>query len=137
MVSEKRPKMSESRLILPVDAGHEEGAFQGCDPFLEQFPDYGFLVMGRQRPEAPRHLLQVRSVDGGLRLEVRSQLLQGAPGRVQDRKSTRRTPVTNAHLVCRLLLEKKKPPCTNTRITHPKINLTTRYTTHSHATQTM
>src|SRR3546814_2962273 len=24
-----------------------------------------------------------------------------------DRKSTRRTPVTNAHLVCRLLLEKK------------------------------
>src|SRR3546814_7799616 len=26
----------------------------------------------------------------------------------QDRKSTRRTPVTNAHLVCRLLLEKKK-----------------------------
>src|SRR3546814_7209600 len=26
----------------------------------------------------------------------------------QDRKSTRRTPVTSAHLVCRLLLEKKK-----------------------------
>src|SRR3546814_10693335 len=26
---------------------------------------------------------------------------------VLDRKSTRRTPVTNAHLVCRLLLEKK------------------------------
>src|SRR3546814_7025651 len=25
----------------------------------------------------------------------------------RDRKSTRRTPVTNAHLVCRLLLEKK------------------------------
>src|SRR3546814_7332594 len=27
---------------------------------------------------------------------------------LQDRKSTRLTPVTNAHLVCRLLLEKKK-----------------------------
>src|SRR3546814_4514844 len=27
---------------------------------------------------------------------------------LRDRKSTRRTPVTNAHLVCRLLLEKKK-----------------------------
>src|SRR3546814_6125987 len=27
--------------------------------------------------------------------------------RNRDRKSTRRTPVTNAHLVCRLLLEKK------------------------------
>src|SRR3546814_3657830 len=26
----------------------------------------------------------------------------------RDRKSTRLTPVTNAHLVCRLLLEKKK-----------------------------
>src|SRR3546814_4155609 len=26
----------------------------------------------------------------------------------QDRKSTRRTPVTNAHIVCRLMLEKKK-----------------------------
>src|SRR3546814_6903957 len=26
-----------------------------------------------------------------------------------DRKSTRLTPVTNAHLVCRRLLEKKKP----------------------------
>src|SRR3546814_8973844 len=29
-------------------------------------------------------------------------------GELGDRKSTRRTPVTNAHLVCRLLLEKKK-----------------------------
>src|SRR3546814_1168636 len=28
---------------------------------------------------------------------------------VVDRKSTRLNPVTNAHLVCRLLLEKKKP----------------------------
>src|SRR3546814_6901382 len=28
---------------------------------------------------------------------------------VQDRKSTRLNSVTNAHLVCRLLLEKKKP----------------------------
>src|SRR3546814_6740016 len=31
-----------------------------------------------------------------------------AKRRAVDRKSTRRTPVTNAHLVCRLLLEKKK-----------------------------
>src|SRR3546814_2716278 len=29
-------------------------------------------------------------------------------GRQKDRKSTRLNPVTNAHLVCRLLLEKKK-----------------------------
>src|SRR3546814_2391474 len=37
--------------------------------------------------------------------DVVSQLLLAIP---IDRKSTRRTPVTNAHLVCRLLLEKKK-----------------------------
>src|SRR3546814_1109521 len=36
---------------------------------------------------------------------------------VADRKSTRRTPVTNAHLVCRLLLEKKKKTAANKRIT--------------------
>src|SRR3546814_7501468 len=33
-----------------------------------------------------------------------------------DRKSTRRTPVTNAHLVCRLLLDKKQSkPTTDVR----------------------
>src|SRR3546814_1632054 len=32
----------------------------------------------------------------------------GPIGAVIDRKSTRLNPVTNAHLVCRLLLEKKK-----------------------------
>src|SRR3546814_15882670 len=33
--------------------------------------------------------------------------------RSRDRKSTRMTPVTNAHLVCRLLLEKKNTPKKN------------------------
>src|SRR3546814_7562763 len=32
---------------------------------------------------------------------------QGTGARTRDRKSTRLNPVTNAHLVCRLLLEKK------------------------------
>src|SRR3546814_5224711 len=36
------------------------------------------------------------------------------PLRHQDRKCTRLTPVTNAHLVCRLLLEKKKTPTKST-----------------------
>src|SRR3546814_1238051 len=47
-----------------------------------------------------------------------------------DRKSTRLTPVTNAHLVCRLLLEKKitKHKQTNK---HTKTN-TTKQLTHSH-----
>src|SRR3546814_8157830 len=34
--------------------------------------------------------------------------VRGARENNLDRKSTRLTPVTNAHLVCRLLLEKKK-----------------------------
>src|SRR3546814_3071678 len=34
--------------------------------------------------------------------------ITNARDRQVDRKSTRLTPVTNAHLVCRLLLEKKK-----------------------------
>src|SRR3546814_1902796 len=40
-------------------------------------------------------------------------------GPLLDRKSTRLTPVTNAHIVCRLLLEKKKnrPPHNKTRDT--------------------
>src|SRR3546814_5914043 len=37
---------------------------------------------------------------------------------VEDRKSTRRTPVTNAHLVCRLLLEKKKNYIDNSSLLH-------------------
>src|SRR3546814_7909454 len=36
---------------------------------------------------------------------------------MEDRKSTRLNPVTNAHLVCRLLLEKKK---TKTTIQHKR-----------------
>src|SRR3546814_8271529 len=40
----------------------------------------------------------------GARDRRRGMVRHGRP----DRKSTRRTPVTNAHLVCRLLLEKKK-----------------------------
>src|SRR3546814_9510376 len=40
----------------------------------------------------------------GLLLMWNNMRPDGSP---KDRKSTRRTPVTNAHLVCRLLLEKK------------------------------
>src|SRR3546814_6816968 len=44
-----------------------------------------------------------------------------------DRKSTRLTPVTNAHLVCRLLLEKKKQQRTKTAVTrHKKKNKMTK-----------
>src|SRR3546814_10773621 len=43
--------------------------------------------------------------------------LCGAPSRdSEDRKSTRLNSITNAHLVCRLLLEKKKKQKTDTKI---------------------
>src|SRR3546814_2205064 len=42
----------------------------------------------------------------------------------RDRKSTRRTPVTNAHLVCRLLLAKKKKN-QQTQTQYPKYTHTT------------
>src|SRR3546814_6244555 len=47
-----------------------------------------------------------------------------AAGDIRDRKSTRLNSITNAHLVCRLLLEKKK---TNTNTT-PKLTQTTQTT---------
>src|SRR3546814_5115930 len=53
---------------------------------------------------------------------------KGGPAKIalsiSDRKSTRLNPVTNAHLVCRLLLEKKK-----------KSNKRYPYTQHTHITK--
>src|SRR3546814_1212276 len=40
------------------------------------------------------------------------------PSEARDRKSTRLNPVTNAHLVCRLLLEKKNPKHKQIPIVH-------------------
>src|SRR3546814_8960670 len=42
--------------------------------------------------------------------------ISARPRTREDRKSTRLTPVTNAHLVCRLLLEKKNNQNTTQRI---------------------
>src|SRR3546814_2079142 len=47
------------------------------------------------------------------RIAYRARLQQGPRQARRDRKSTRLTPVTNAHLVCRLLLEKKKQTTQN------------------------
>src|SRR3546814_8848005 len=65
----------------------------------------------RDRSGQWQHLHILLSVRRDHRPRARSALartLQAQPRRLQDRKSTRLTPVTNAHLVCRLLLEKKK-----------------------------
>src|SRR3546814_2352627 len=56
--------------------------------------------------------------------------VRGAVRLPADRKSTRLTPVTNAHLVCRLLLEKKKKLKTEmltiTHKTTTKVDITQR-----------
>src|SRR3546814_3984698 len=63
----------------------------------------------RQRRRADPALLRWhREVSAGAGVMERWRLRSAG-----DRKSTRLTPVTNAHLVCRLLLEKKKNKDTN------------------------
>src|SRR3546814_10540595 len=57
----------------------------------------------RRRRPADRRQPPRRHI--GERARAAARLLRRAQG---DRKSKRLTPVTNAHLVCRLLLEKKK-----------------------------
>src|SRR3546814_6989543 len=79
------------------------------------------LVVKAQRLRRPAGDRQIALPADPLDLESRAQPVvaadviaahEGAVGRdaariAEDRKSTRRTPVTNAHIVCRLLLEKK------------------------------
>src|SRR3546814_3189467 len=85
------------RSVLGKRTGHEERP--KFDPFRQaeersreaeekviRLPD-----RGGERDKADRHLDEEELIE-------------------EDRKSTRLTPVTNAHLVCRLLLEKKKKP---------------------------
>src|SRR3546814_1729189 len=70
----------------------EHSPWHGCNsPVLRQAPFW----------KAPCHPTIYRPV-GAAPDSIASPL------RSPDRKSTRLTPVTNAHLVCRLLLEKKK-----------------------------
>src|SRR3546814_5401332 len=61
-------------------------------------------------PRADQGTPRARVRHGGPRRRRRWPPDADAPHPPQDRKSTRLTPVTNAHLVCRLLLEKKKQP---------------------------
>src|SRR3546814_8436873 len=49
-----------------------------------------------------------RTGDGTLATTLTAASVDDIDAVLLDRKSTRLTPVTNAHLVCRLLLEKKK-----------------------------
>src|SRR3546814_1714251 len=53
--------------------------------------------------------VKVQEANKGIESKLTAQTwVIGSVGFVLDRKSTRLTPVTNAHLVCRLLLETKK-----------------------------
>src|SRR3546814_3763877 len=74
--------------------------FVAIDEVIDQF---GRVILAAQRNllHRVRHDLHKRR-----RWQPVEGVLDGAA--VVDRKSTRLTPVTNAQLVCRLLLEKKK-----------------------------
>src|SRR3546814_5957714 len=92
---------------------------QGEAATFDQGDPAGDAGKGRERPvlrdageaDAPAEILRrrARRIDGEFAGHAAAVLpwLQRQGGKV-DRKSTRLTPVTNAHLVCRLLLEKKK-----------------------------
>src|SRR3546814_8936523 len=83
-----------------------------------------FFLMIRRPPRSTRtdtlfpYTTLFRSAGGAgpAAVEDQPQAEQAPVGRRHhgDRKSTRLNPVTNAHLVCRLLLEKKKKTKKNT-----------------------
>src|SRR3546814_2223964 len=67
------------------------------------------------RPDARLHQHQRRLPElTPLTVSLRARSISRRPTH-SDRKSTRLTPVTNAHLVCRLLLEKKSLTTTGKR----------------------
>src|SRR3546814_5436609 len=77
-------------------------------PYLSKSEEYDLSV--RWRDHGDKRAAD-RIVRAHLRLAIGTVMISVC-GLAVDRKSTRRTPVTNAHLVCRLLLEKKKNPST-------------------------
>src|SRR3546814_3845553 len=85
----------------------------GCgdrvDPPREQSVDaaqHGILLMDQGRDAIP--LRGEKGRQGGVAAKADHGGRTEGLIKARDRKSTRLTPVTNAHLVCRLLLEKKK-----------------------------
>src|SRR3546814_8705144 len=71
------------------------------------FP-YTTLFRSQAGPDGRACQGEARARQAGRRRAARRGAGAGCDRRPEDRKSTRLTPVTNAHLVCRLLLEKKK-----------------------------
>src|SRR3546814_4976817 len=82
----------------------------------KQAGDFGVALAERHRGHLLRFLVGLGDRCTG-QVAVLVAVLVGAR-RDRDRKSTRLNSVTNAHLVCRLLLEKKK--ITKTDDTHKK-----------------
>src|SRR3546814_3834723 len=78
--------------------------------------DDGLIVAGgmtliptmKQRLAQPSQVIDLGGIADLRGITVSGDSVTIGAMTTQDRKSTRRTPVTNAHLVCRLLLEKKK-----------------------------
>src|SRR3546814_4184359 len=84
-----------------------------------------------ERRRSPRQIAQHRAL---LRASHRERLFglfdQARLFEMADRKSTRLNPATNAQLVCRLLIAKKKHP--STFIPHSYYHTVTQYLHHIH-----
>src|SRR3546814_7888169 len=105
-LQKKRARPAAPIVLMSITPPQDSGAREGNPSILDaQREFHGARQRGRERIAADRSPIALaRDV---LAVHARDQL-------VIDRKSTRLTPVTNAHLVCRLLLEKKKHKKTNT-----------------------
>src|SRR3546814_5497701 len=86
---------------------NDKGENESAPDFRLQAAGHDIGAAWKKTSEAGRAYISVTLDDPSFPATVYARLIEGEDG-AQDRKSTRRTPVTNAHLVCRLLLEKKK-----------------------------
>src|SRR3546814_2402273 len=91
----------------------------------------GWCAAGVRASACSAALLRARTSAPGWRAKSRGQ----APPGSTDRKSTRLTPVTNAHLVCRLLLEKKNTTRTHEENQIASIRRTEEHRRQSHPTE--
>src|SRR3546814_9483322 len=71
-----------------------------------------------------RRVERARVADAGGAAVADQLEAEGVEVLLQDRKSTRLNPVTNAHLVCLLMLEKKKKKNENKHTKHIKEKMT-------------
>src|SRR3546814_8417805 len=99
---------SEAGLLMPLTCQGAARYCKSCLPYARPLP--GLRSGGTPLPTVPK--LDGPFLAFGAPEHCSTCNMHSRPGNplraIEDRKSTRLNSVTNAHLVCRLLLEKKK-----------------------------